>query len=162
MPFRPSRVWLELPFERRVLAATALWRDEQGLEQQVEATALLARRLNFRARSIQALSIDRRGRYLAQAADVSDGIAGRALVAYHFEHARPLMSSFLDALGIAHEEGLIADEQLPRPDQPRLLQAVETLRASFPADDVDLYLRTLLALDAETWTGLESLVSASS
>lgn len=147
-----------MPPETRVQAASALWRDEQGFEQQVEATALLARRLNFRAKSIQSLPIDRRARFLSQVSDVSDALASRALVAHHFENARPLMAAFLDALGIAHEEGLIASDEVPVPDPAKLAEAVEKLRTSFPADAVDLYLRTLVALDADTWTGLDALL----
>ncbi len=47
--------------------------------------------------------------------NVSEMIAARLLVAYHLTHQRPMMASFLDALGIAHEDGLIADEELKAP-----------------------------------------------
>jgi hypothetical protein len=161
MPNRPSRLWKDMPIETRVLAAAALWRDPEALEQQVEATALLARRLNFRAKSVQALAIERRARFLGQVADVSDSLAGRALVAYHFENARPLMAGFLDAVGIPHEDGLISSEEVSSPDPTRLSEAVETVRAAFPGEAVDLYLRTLVALDPDTWSGLDGLLSAS-
>jgi hypothetical protein len=150
-----------MPLEKRTQAAAAFWRDDQGVEQQAEATALLARRLKFRTKSIQALAIDRRARFLAQVADVSDALASRALVAYHFENARPLMAAFLDALGIAHENGLITDEEVAAPESGKLAEAVAAVRHAFPAEDVDLYLRTLVALDSDTWTGLDALVPAS-
>jgi hypothetical protein len=158
---QPSKVWKSLPVEKRLVAADAFWRDEQGLDQQIEAVAALARKLNFRSRSFQALPIERRARLLAQAADVSDTVAARALVAYHFAHERPLMAAFLDALGITHENGLIADEQVPAPDRALLAGAVERIRSGFPADAVDLYLRTLLAIDGDTWGGVDELLSVS-
>ena len=34
-------------------------------------------------------------------------MAGRALILYHLAEQRPMMGAFLDALGIAHENGLI-------------------------------------------------------
>jgi hypothetical protein len=158
MPMPPSRLWKEMPPEKRLAAAAAFWRDEQGMDQRLEAAALLARRLKFRMKSVQALPVERRARFLAQVGDVSDALAGRALVAYHFEAERPLMSAFLDALGIAHEDGLIAADEIPVPDASRLAEAVEKLKAAFPEEAVSLYLRTLVALDTDTWKGLDALL----
>jgi hypothetical protein len=67
------------------------------------------------------------------------------------------MGQFLDALGIAHEDGLIADENLTAPPPDRLVAAAKTLAASFPAEDVSLYLSTLLWQDPETWGSLADL-----
>ena len=80
-----------MPLEKRVLAAEAFWRDDEpDVEvQQMEAVVSLARRLNFRAKSIQTLPIERRARHLAQMAEVSDSVATRALIAYHFTNQRP-------------------------------------------------------------------------
>jgi hypothetical protein len=147
-----------MPIEKRLLAADAFWRDGDSADiqvQQMEAVVALARRLNFRARSIQTLPVDRRAKHLAQVTDVSDAIATRALIAYHFAHQRPLMSAFLDALGIAHENGLINDEQVGAPDAARIGVAAAALAPSFDAADVDLYLRTLSALDGDTWAGVD-------
>lgn len=161
MPVRPSTLWKDLPPDRRVAAAEAFWRDDESPEirvQQLEAAALLARRLNFRPRSVQALSIERRARHLAQVQDVSDLVATRALIAYHFANQRPLMAAFLDALGIAHENGLIADETVDPPDAARISAALATVRQSFDAPDVDLYLRTLVALDGDTWAAIDGVL----
>jgi hypothetical protein len=163
MSDRPSQLWRDMPLDKRVTAAAAFWRDTESPEiavQHAEAIGLLARRLNFRVRSLQALPIEKRARHLAQLGDMTDAIATRALIAYHFEAQRPLMAAFLDALGIAHEDGLITaeDVQAPAPDQ--LAAAVQTVRAAFPADDVELYLRTLATLDGDTWTHLESLLAS--
>jgi hypothetical protein len=93
---------------------------------------------------------------LAQVPEVSDTIASRALIAYHFVAERPLMASFLDALGIAHDNGLIAADEVSAPDRDKLAAAVQKVRKEFPADTVDLYLRTLVALDGDTWGGLDA------
>lgn len=161
MPTRPSQLWKDLPLDKRLAAAEAFWRDEEALEQQAEVIILLAKRMNFRAKSVQSLPIERRARHLAQLPEVSDAVAGRALVTYHFTHQRPLMAAFLDALGLAHEDGLITTQELPPPDAATLAAAVGKIRQSFPSDDVDLYLRTLLALDSDTWMGLETLIHVS-
>jgi hypothetical protein len=155
---RPSDVWKSMPPHQRVLAAEAFWRDRDSPEvdvQQMEAVALLARRLKFRTHSVQSLSVEKRARHLAQVADVGDTIASRALIAYHFTHQRPLMSSFLDALGIAHDDGLITEEDVAAPDRERLSAAITAVKSAHPPEDVDLYLRTLATLDGATWANLD-------
>lgn len=162
---RPSRLWKDLPSEVRVRAAEAFWRDDDSPEievQQMEAIIAIARRLNFRQKSVLGMSADRRARALAQIPDVSDALATRALVAYHFQHQRPLMAAFLDAVGVAHDNGLITAEAVTAPERDRLAAAVEAMRASFPAADVSLYLNTLIALDGETWGQLETMQMAAS
>jgi len=68
-----------------------------------------------------------------------------------------MMGAFLDALGIAHENGLIAAEETPRPDDQKLAEAAATLRSAFPADDVSLYFSTLALQDPDVWSGLEKI-----
>jgi hypothetical protein len=161
MPVRPSRLWKELPAETRIAAAEAFWRDEDAEEQRAEAIVVLAKRLNFRVKSLQALPIERRARHLANLSEVSDAVAGRSLISYHFARERPLMVAFLDALGIAHENGLITAEEVPPPTHAALAAAIEAARGTFPKEAVDLYLRTLLALDGDTWSELDALLTAS-
>ena len=151
-----------MPAEKRLQAAEAFWRDSESPDiamQHMEATVALARRLNFRPQSLQKLPVERRARHLAQMTDVSDGIATRALIAYHFTAQRPLMAAFLDALGIAHENGLISEEDVAPPAGDRIKAAVEAVRSTHAAVDIDLYLRTLVALDGGTWANLAAQLS---
>lgn len=152
-----------MPVETRVLAAEAFWRDDQAADiqaQHVEAIVAIARRLKFRPKSVQSLPIERRAKQLAQIAEVSDALATRALIAYHFAAQRPLMATFLDALGIAHEDGLITAEDVPPPDRERLSAAAAALHAAHPAEDATRYLRTLVALDGDTWVNLTGVLAA--
>src|SRR5258708_37361585 len=121
--FRPSRLWRRMPLERRVDAAGLFWDDEHSADQQMEAVAAIATHMKFRPRSIVTLAPDRRAKYLAQLPTVTDAIAARALLTYHLQPPRPMMAAFLDLLGIAHEDGLISDENLPKPDAAKVLQA---------------------------------------
>jgi hypothetical protein len=162
MPDRPSRVWKDMPIEKRVRAAEAFWRDEDSPDmrvQQMEATVAIAQRLKFRPRSVQALPVERRARHLAHVSDLSDAVATRLLIAYHFSSQRPLMGAFLDALGIAHDNGLITAEDVQPPGRDKLMAAVTTLGATFDPQDVRVYLRTLAALDSETWSNVESVLN---
>jgi hypothetical protein len=160
MAERPARLWRDLPADKRLVAAEAFWRDETSDDvqvQQLEATLLLAKRLNFRPKSVLSLSIERRAKHLAHVHDLSDPVATRALIAYHFAVMRPLMAAFLDALGITHDNGLITEEQVEAPDRQRLEAALAAVSARFGSDDVALYAKTLTALDGETWRNLDGL-----
>jgi hypothetical protein len=164
MSDRPSALWKMMPLEKRTEAAEAFWRDTESPEiraQHAEAAAALARRLKFRIKSVHGLAIDRRAKHLAQLPEVSDAIATRALIAYHFAAQRPLMSAFLDALGIAHEDGLITAEDVPAPSAESIAKAASTVKTAFPPGDVDLYLRTLATLDGDTWSKVEGALSPS-
>jgi hypothetical protein len=160
MPVSPSEIWKSLPLDTRVLVAEAFWRDEQSQDIEVQHTEVviaLARRLNFRPKSLQALPVERRAKQLAQLEGVSDAVATRALIAFHFTARRPLMSAFLDALGIAHDQGLITVEQVAPPAREQLVAAARALQGGFPDEDVALYLRTLSALDGDTWGQLDGV-----
>jgi hypothetical protein len=157
--FRPSKLWKHMPPDRRLEAARAFWEDENSAEQQAEAVVTIAQHLKFRPKSAAALAIDKRSRYLAGLPNVSDLLASRLLVAYHLAAQRPMMGRFLDALGIAHENGLITEENVQRPEGPRLAEAAKTLRAEYPEPDVELYFATLVGQDPDTWGELQELVS---
>src|SRR5471032_2354881 len=157
----PSKLWKQMPLDQRLAAAHAFWAegdDGEGMHaQHVDAILTLARRLNFRPKSVQALPIERRTKQLAASPDVTDAVASRALIAYHLAAQRPLMAAFLDALGIAHENGLIQAETVEPPDPAKLAEAAASLVPNFPAGDVALYLNTLLTQDPETWGRLDGL-----
>ena len=150
----PSQLWKALSSERKLQAAEAFWRDENAAIEQAEAVATIAQRIKFRAKSVLTMPIDRKARQLASLAGVSELVAARLLVAYHLAHQRPMMGSFLTALGIRHEDGLIEDENLQAPDRAALESAAKTLAASYRAEDVSLYLATLTWQDPETWGAL--------
>jgi hypothetical protein len=159
---RPSQFWKQLPAPTRLRLAAAFWADTESADvyvQHAEATAALAKRLNFRVKSVRALPVESRARYLAQTNEVSDTVAMRALVAYHLAHERPLMASFLDALGIAHDQGVITADQVDPPSAEQVAKAVSAIRTSYPVEVVDLYLQTLVAVDPDTWREVGPLIT---
>ena len=158
--FRPSRLWRRLPLERRIEASNLFWNDEHSTDQQVEAISAIATHMKFRPRSVVTLPPERRAKYLAQLPTISDAVAARALVNYHLDRQRPMMGAFLDTLGIPHENGLISEEQVPRPEAAKVQQAARDLASKFPPDEVSLYLSTLVSQDPETWEALVDLPEA--
>ena len=155
--FRPSKIWRRMTAERRTAAAELFWADEQSAEQQVEACATIATHMKFRAKSVLSLPLEKKARYLVTLPTVSDAVAARALVNYHLGQQRPMMGEFLDALGVSHEEGLIKDDTVVKPESDKLRAAVDQIVAKYPAQDVTLYLSTLVSQDPETWGELAEL-----
>ena len=151
---RPSQLWKSLPPDKKLQAAEAFWNDQEAGMEQAEAVALIAQKIKFRAKSVVSMPADKRARHLASFPNVSELVAARLLVAFHLAHQRPMMGAFLDAVGIAHENGMIADEELKAPAAETLHKAAATIGGQFPADDVALYLSTLLWQDPDTWGAL--------
>ena len=158
--FRPTRLWKNLSAERRREAAELFWMDEEGNEQQLEAVAALATHMKFRTKSVISLPVERKAKYLLSLPNISESVAARALIIYHLARQRPMMGAFLDALGIAHEDGLISEEQITAPELEKLKAAAAELVSKFPPEDVAVYLSTLVSQDPETWAGLANLPEA--
>ena len=114
--------------------------------------------MTFRLKSVLGLAAEKRAKYLATLPNVSDAIAARALVSYHLQRQRPMMGAFLDLLGITHENGLIADDNVVKPDVVNVTNAAKELATKFPPADVALYLSTLVSQDPETWDALIDII----
>ena len=157
--FRPSKLWKKMSSERRLEAAELFWSDEQSTEQQIEAVGALAARMKFRPKSVISLPLDKKAKYLATMPSISDTVAARALVNYHLERQRPMMGAFLDHLGIAHQNGLISEENVVKPDPAKLKTAAADLSTQYPRQDIVLYFSTLVSQDPDTWGALAEFTS---
>jgi hypothetical protein len=153
----PSKLWKQMTAAQRFAASRAFWADEESIDDQVQAALLIAQQKKFRPKTVISLDLDRKARHLASLATLPESIAARALVLYHLGAQRPMMSAFLDALGIAHENGLIQEEHVT-PDAAKMAPAAAQISEGFPADDVRLYLNTLICQDPQTWGALAKVV----
>jgi len=143
--------------EQRLSAARAFWQSDEAGDDQVQAVLLIAQHKKFRPKSVMALDEERRSKHLASLASIPETMAARALIVYHLAAQRPMMGAFLDALGIAHEEGVIQAEDV-KPEADKLQSAVKQIAEAYPQEDVALYLSTLLCQDPETWGALRPIV----
>jgi hypothetical protein len=156
---QPSRLWKQMSDSQKLRAAEAFWNDTEGIEQQVEAMTLLAQRMKARPRYIQGLPAEKKAQHLARYPQMPDLLAARLLVSYHLAYQRPMMAAFLDAIGLAHENGLItADPEAPVSAE-KIAAGRAALEAAYPAEDVQLYFATLVAQDPETWAALGTHVN---
>ena len=143
--------------DQRRQAAEAFWRDENGAKERAEAIAAIAQRLKFRTKSVVVLPAARKVQYLLDLPVVPEGVAARLLVSHHMAHKRAMMAAFLDALGVAHDNGVIAEDAVASQESDKIHAAVKVIAASFPAEDVALYLSTLSWQDPQTWAVLAKL-----
>jgi hypothetical protein len=154
---RPSLLFKQMSTDRRRQAAEAFWRSENDAGEQTEVINLIAQRLKFRTKSVVVLPIAKKTQYLLSLMSLPEVVAARLLVAYHITHQRALMGAFLDALGVAHNDGMIAEETQISPETEKIREAVQTIASSFPAEDVALYLSTLYWQSPDTWGALADL-----
>ncbi len=142
--------------EQKLVAARAFWNEEQATDDQIQAVMLIAQQKKFRAKTVIGLDDDRKAKHFASLPTLPDAMAARALVVYHLTAQREMMGAFLDALGISHEAGLIQDDAV-KPEPDRIGAAVQLISGKYPAEDVTLYLDTLLCQDPDTWGALGDL-----
>lgn len=156
----PSRLWGAIDAETRRLAARCLYdpdRDDPG--GRAKADAAIASALHFRPAAVRRLPVDKRVDYLARAVHPDDSLATTLLRALHLPRRSEMLGVFLDALGIPQQGGVIdTDDELDAPSGEELVAAVGALRDSFPAEEVDVYLATLLSMEPEFWGSLVEVV----
>jgi len=148
-----------MTLDQRERVARTFWSDPEATDDQVQAALLIAQQKKFRPKTVIGLDLDRKARHLATLGSLPDATAARALVIYHLADQRPMMAAFLDGLAIAHDNGLIQEDEV-KPDAAKIPAAVEQLRSQFPTEDVELYLNTLLCQDPETWGALRDHLKA--
>ena len=152
----PSQLWKHMTVEQRRRAASALWDADDATNDQKQAALLIAKQMKFRPKTVSGLDDDRKAHYLASVPDLPEEVAARLLVLYHLSEQRPMMGAFLDALGIAHENGMIRDDAVT-PDPAKIAAAAAAIAREYPAHDVSLYLNTLLWQDPASWGLLQDV-----
>ena len=124
--------------------------------------AEVARALKFRPHAIKKLPMEqraRRARALLERTSNAD-LAYELFGSYLVHTRKDLVTEFLDATGVPHEDGILASDQA-RPDPTKLEEAISALDGKHAPEDVTLY----LAICAQQWPDapeLESLLRARS
>ena len=156
-----TEIWKSLPAEDRQRAAEAFWADESMRAQQQGMLQQMAKRYNFRTKTMQTLPVARKAKMLLEISSLPPELLMNLLAAFHLNFRKEMLADFLDALGIAHEGGFMKDsENIEPPSEEKVKAAVEKLKEKYPAADVDNYLNILWLQDAEFWKGLKALVDS--
>ena len=156
----PAQLWSFLEPEVRLASARSLYAHDWGeAPTRREADFAIMHGMRFRESAVRQLSVDKRASYVARSIRPNDSLAGSLLLALHLEQRRGMLSAFLEALKIPHDNGLISEDHDMKPPTPAALaKAAKVLRDQFPAAEVELYLATLYVLDRDPWAGLAPLL----
>jgi hypothetical protein len=157
VPFQTNatRLWKRLGPHERLDAATQFWKEPPA-EAAAGALAAIVRVRRMRPQAARALSPEQKASALAQLFDPGETVASALVVCLHLGARRPMLSAFLDLLGIPHEDGVLKEEaaQVPAPDEERARTAVKGLAERFPANEIETYLNALWLQDENHWRAL--------
>ena len=111
----------------------------------------VARSLHFRPQAIRKLPMTQRAKRARTIIESTRNaeLAYELVGGYLMKTQKELVTSFLDATGVKHEDGMIEDVEGSKPTSGKIAAAVSELDAKFQKDDVTLY----LVLCAEQWPG---------
>ena len=87
-------------------------------------------------------------------------LAEELLAVYFLKCRLPLLSEWLDLLGLEHEEGILTQDEVPVPDADDLKKKVETFRAGDDPAERELLLKVFNAQTAIEWPVLDELLAS--
>ncbi len=152
-----ARLWKQLAPDERRLAAAAFWREPPETSA-ASALAAIIKARHLRPQVARSLPVETRTGMLASLLDPGESLAAALLVALHLGERRGLLVAFLDASGLAHEEGVLKDDDPPSPLSELAARAgIQALVAQFPPQQVAAYLNSLWLQDPDRWRVLEGL-----
>jgi hypothetical protein len=86
-----------------------------------------------------------------------DMVTANLLRTWLLKKHKQMLIDFLDALGIAHQEGVV--EELPSAmEEAKVRAAVETLLAKYPQEVVAVYLHAFSDMNEVEWPGLKAML----
>jgi hypothetical protein len=86
-------------------------------------------------------------------------VAANLLREWLMKEQTAMLAAFLDSLGVAHKDGAVDD--LPASvEDAKLREAVETILAKYPPEEVAVYLNAFYTMNEVHWTNLESMLKA--
>jgi hypothetical protein len=150
-----SRLWKRLTPPERLAAANAFWR-EPPQEAYGSALGVLVKARHLRPQAARALAPEAQARILATVLDPGEPVAAALLVGLHLSDRRALLTTFLDAVGWPHENGLLKEEAdaLGPLTEDKARTGVKVLAATFPAGEILTYLNALWLQDPERWAAV--------
>lgn len=159
---RSYQVFARMPPEQAVHVVKALAEKAPAVFAQAVAVASAA--MKARPVYLQRQPLEKRAaavrRTLARVA--ANDVASEVLAVYFLECRKDLLVEWLDGVGLAHEDGTLADDLPPPPPDDDLRAAVERFRAVDGDADRGLLLCAFAAQDAIEWPALDALLAESS
>ena len=154
----PYAVWDLMDEDEKKAAAAAFWSGADR-ESRSALEIALATELKFRQQSVRQLSAERvAGRLVRLADSLPESVLFQYLFHLHMDQRRPLMVSYLDAVGLPHDDGALdLPEDFEGPDAEKVEKAGRDLAGS-EGKPALVYLATLMVADPDFWAGLEPVL----
>ena len=154
-----SDLWRQFSADEKLQAAESFWSSDSIRAQQMSTMQLMAKRYNFRLKSLQGLPAARKAKMLLEYPSIPPEVLMAVIAAFHLSHRKELLVAFLDAAAIPHKDGLLSEEaEKTVPSADAIKTAVDAIKAKFSANEVDVYLNTLYLQDPEYWKELKAFV----
>ena len=121
--------------------------------------ARLAAKTGFRPVTLQSWSADKLASEVVRTRAESGDDELNLLHSLYVELEPAIQTTFLDAAGVRHENGVMPDDlEPPYADEDAVKRGIEAVRAQH-GDDGERYLRTLARYSSEGWPGIKTSVS---
>jgi hypothetical protein len=88
-----------------------------------------------------------------------DMVAANLIRTWLLKKHKQMLTDFLDALGIAHQEGVVEDLP-PTMDDAKVRAAVEALLAKHPPEAVAVYLNAFNEMNEVEWPSLKTMLES--
>ena len=163
---KPYQVFARMQPERATRILDAIREGAPGVYTQAVATA--AATLKARPQFMMKQPKEQRAKLVRQALSrvAASPIAEEVLASYFLEIRKDLLTEWLDAVGLEHEDGILQVDAPDCPTRANLEKAIGDYRKGdgHEADDRELLLEAFAAQSAIDWPELEELlgISASS
>lgn len=153
---RSFQVFASMSPERAIEILHVLNEKAPGIYMQAVAAASAA----MKARPVYLLrqSPEKRAQAVRRALSrvSANPVSGEILAVYFLECRRELLTSWLDTVGLEHDDGTLHEEAPPQPGKKKLDEAVDTFLAVDEDPDRMLLLAAFAAQDAIEWPDLDA------
>jgi hypothetical protein len=157
---KPHQVFARLSPERALALLSKVQERLPAVYTQAVGAACVT--LKARPQFMMKQSPEKRAQFVRQALSrfAAAPIAEELLAAYFLEVRRDLLTEWLDALGIPHENGVLKNDNPAQPAREALEAAVAKFRSGADPEDRQLLLEAFAAQGAVDWPALDALLGA--
>ncbi len=155
---KAHQVFSRMSQERALEMLTRVYEKLPGVYNQAVGAACVT--LKARPQFMMKQSKEKRAQFVRQALSrfAAAPIAEEVLAAYFLEVRRDLLTEWLDALGVEHENGILKNDDPAQPTREALEVAIAKFRAGEGAEDRQLLLEAFAAQSAVEWPALDALL----
>jgi hypothetical protein len=153
---KPHQVFARMSPERAFELLSKVQEKLPGVYTQAVGAACVT--LKARPQFMMKQPKEKRAQFVRQALSrfAAAAIAEEVLAAYFLEVRRDLLTEWLDALGIEHENGVLKQDHPQEPARETIASAVAKFRGGEGAEDRQLLLEAFAAQSAVEWPALDA------